>query len=368
MSEFKDLNEKEAKNNNLDEVLIESSAKELSIASTAKVISPGKMVLRRFFKSKLSIIGLVTLLLLFIFSFIGPLLSPYGEVELSGDYKWVVSVLPHKIVVSEINPDTGLAEDVVYNFSEVSEPYKVFTKTLPSWEHIFGTDQYGYDVLTRLMYGGRVSLLLGFIVIFSEVIVGVFFGSLAGYFGRWVDQVVMRTVDVFICLPGLPILLLAASLIDSWGVPARLRIYYLMGILTFFGWSGFARLARGQILGIRELEYMLAAEATGLSTKRKIFKHILPNIMPQIIVSATLGLGGIILTESTLSYLGLGIPFPYAAWGTMISSTSGAAGRDILQNYPGIWVPAGVCIVLAVLAFNFVGDGLRDAFDPKMKR
>jgi len=341
---------------------------EISLSDSAKVISPGRLVLRRFFRSKLSLIGLVTLFLMFLFSFLGPVISPWGEVEITGDYKWVTSILPHQIVVEELNEDTGLMEEVTYYFYEVSEPYKVYAKTPPSWTHPLGTDQYGYDVLTRLMYGGRVSLLLGFIVIFSEVIIGLFFGSLAGYFGGWVDQVIMRVVDVFNCLPGLPILMLAAALIDGWGVPARLRIYYLMGILTFFGWAGIARLVRGQILGIRELEYMVAAEATGLSTKRKIFKHIIPNVMPQIIVQATLGLGGIILAESTLSYLGIGVPFPYSAWGTMISSTSGAEGRDILQNYPNIWVPAGICIVMAVLAFNFIGDGLRDAFDPKMRR
>ena len=344
------------------------SEPEMSLSDSAKVISPGQMVLRRFFRSKLSLVGLITLFAMFAFSFIGPLISPWGEVEITGDYKWVTSILPHQIVVEELNEETGLMEEVTYVFYEVSEPYKVYAKTPPSWAHPLGTDQYGYDVLTRLMYGGRVSLLLGFIVIFSEVIIGMFFGSLSGYFGGWVDQVIMRVVDVFNCLPGLPILMLAAALIDGWGVPARVRIYYLMGILTFFGWSGIARLVRGQVLGIRELEYMVAAEATGLSTKRKIFKHIIPNVMPQIIVQATLGLGGIILSESTLSYLGIGVPFPYAAWGTMISSTSGAEGRDILQNYPNIWVPAGICIVMAVLAFNFIGDGLRDAFDPKMKR
>jgi peptide/nickel transport system permease protein len=360
MSEYKDIKDLENKN--------EEQEFEMSLADQAKVISPGKMVLRRFFRSNLSIIGLVTLALLFIFSFLGPELSPWGEVQTTGDYKWVVSVLPHKIVVDELNEETGEIEEVTYDFYEVSDPYKVYAKTYPSWEHPLGTDQYGYDVLTRLMYGGRVSLTLGFIVIFTELIIGVFLGSLAGYFGGWVDQLIMRVVDIFNCLPGLPILMLAAALVESWGVPANQRIFYLMGILTLFGWSGFARLSRGQILGIRELEYMLAAEATGLSTRRKIFKHILPNIMPQLIVSVTLGLGGVILTESTLSFLGLGVPFPYAAWGTMIGSTSGAAGRDILQNYPAIWIPAGVCIVLAVLGFNFVGDGLRDAFDPKMKR
>ncbi len=351
-----------------NEIITESDLVEQSLADKVRIVSPGKMVLRRFFRSKLSIVGLVVLALLFGFSFIGPLISPWGEVEPTGDYKNVISILPHQITVPEIDPETGDEIMVTYRFFERSDEYPVYSKTPPSWQHILGTDQYGYDVLTRLMYGGRVSLLLGFIVIFAEMFLGTFIGAISGYFGKWIDQIIMRIVDIFNCLPGLPILMLASSLLDGWNIPARLRIFYLMGILTIFGWSGVARMVRGQILMLREQEYMLAAEATGLRPSRKIIKHLIPNVMPQLIVQATLGLGGIILYESTLSYLGLGVPFPYAAWGTMIGSTSGAAGRDILRNYPNLWIPAGICIVAAVLSFNFVGDGLRDAFDPKMKR
>ena len=270
--------------------------------------------------------------------------------------------MEHKITVEEDG------EFVTYTFYEVSDAYKVYSKTPPSSKHWLGTDQYGYDVFTRLMYGGRVSLLLGFIVVFAEMLLGTVIGAFSGYFGKWVDQVIMRIVDIFNCLPSLPILMLASSMLETWGVPAESKIYALMGILTIFGWSGTARLVRGQILSLREQEFMLAAEATGISTARKVFKHLIPNVLPLLIVQATLGLGSVILYESTLSYLGLGVPFPYAAWGTMIGATSGAAGKDILENYPNLWVPAGICIILAVLAFNFVGDGLRDAFDPKAKR
>lgn len=351
-----------------EDIITESDILEQSLADKVRIVSPGKMVLRRFFRSKLSIIGLVILAGLFLFSFVGPLISPWGEVQATGDYKNVISILPHQITVPEIDELTGEEKSVTYRFFERSDEYAVFSKTPPSWKHFLGTDQYGYDVVTRLMYGGRVSLTLGFIVIFAEMFIGTFIGALAGYFGKWVDQIIMRIVDIFNCLPGLPILMLASALLDGWNIPSRLRIFYLMGILTIFGWSGVARLVRGQILMLREQEYMLAAEATGLRPLRKITKHLIPNVMPQLIVQATLGLGGIILYESTLSYLGLGVPFPYAAWGTMIGSTSGSAGRDILRNYPNLWIPAGVLIVAAVLSFNFVGDGLRDAFDPKMKR
>ncbi len=354
------VNEPHAEQENAEEIV--SFAGEGELEDNVKVISPFRLVMKRFFRSKLSVAGLVMLVFLFLFAFLGPLFSPYGETQATGDYKWVESVVEHKITVEENG------EQVTYTFYEVSDAYKVYSKTPPSVSHWLGTDQYGYDVFTRLMYGGRVSLLLGFIVVFAEMILGTVIGAFSGYFGKWVDQIIMRIVDIFNCLPSLPILMLASSMLETWGVPAENKIYALMGILTVFGWSGTARLVRGQILSLREQEFMLAAEATGISTARKIFKHLIPNVLPLLIVQATLGLGSVILYESTLSYLGLGVPFPYAAWGTMIGATSGAAGKDILENYPNLWVPAGVCIILAVLAFNFVGDGLRDAFDPKAKR
>lgn len=348
-----------------EETLLEEAAEEESLADRVKVMSPGRLVLKRFFRSKLSVVGLTMLLLLFLFSFVGPFLSPYGETQNAGAKKWVTSKIPHDMVTTDKDEN---GNNITYHLLEVSDPYEVSSKTLPDSKNWLGTDQYGYDILTRLMYGGRVSLSLSFIVIFAEMLLGTVIGSVSGYFGGWVDQIIMRIVDIFNCLPGLPILLLAASLLDGWGIPPRQKIYWLMLILTIFGWSGIARLVRGQILSLREQEFMIAAEATGISVRHKIFRHLIPNVMPQLIVQATLGLGGIILYEATLSYLGLGIPFPYAAWGTMINSTSGASGRDILQNYPNLWVPAGILIVMAVLGFNFVGDGLRDAFDPKMKR
>ena len=338
---------------------------EENLSDRVKILSPGKLVMKRFFRSRLSMVGLVIIIVLFLFSFIGPFFSPYGETQNAGASKYETSKIPHDMVTDDKDED---GNNITYHFIEISDPYEVHSKTLPTRKNWLGTDQFGYDILTRLMYGGRISLSLGFIVIFAEMFLGTIIGSVSGYFGGWVDQVIMRIVDVFNCLPGLPILLLAASLLNGWGIPPRQKIYWLMLIMTIFGWSGIARLVRGQILSLREQEYMIAAEATGLSVGHKIFKHLIPNVMPQLIVQATLGLGGIILYEATLSYLGLGVPFPFAAWGTMINSTSGASGREVLQYYPNMWVPAGIMIVLAVVAFNFVGDGLRDAFDPKMKR
>ena len=215
------------------------------------------------------------------------------------------------------------------------------------------------------MYGGRISLTIGFIVVILETIIGVILGGIAGYFGGWVDQLIMRIVDVFNCIPTLPILLIASALIDSWNLEPSNRIYVLMIIITIFSWSGVARMVRGQILSLREQEYITATEVMGIPVWRKIFKHLIPNVMPQLIVSMTLGLGSVILYESTLSYLGLGVQLPQAAWGTMISL---ANKPDILNYHVNMWLPAGIMIVIAVLGFNFIGDGLRDAMDPKAKK
>ncbi|MCH5163448.1 MAG: ABC transporter permease [Clostridiales bacterium] len=255
---------------------------------------------------------------------------------------------------------------IPYTYAEYTWDRKTFNeKGKISANHWLGTDEYGMDVFVRLMYGGRISLTLGFVVVFLETFLGILFGGLAGYFGKWVDQLIMRIVDIFGCVPQFPILLILGAVLEDADINQRYQIYYLMIIMTVLGWTGVARVVRGQILFLREQEYMVAAEALGLSTTRKIVRHLVPNIMPQLIVQMTLGLGGIILTESTLSYLGIGIPKPYAAWGTMISA---AQKPEILQYYPNLWIPAGILIVLAVLGFNFIGDGLRDAFDPKASR
>lgn len=243
--------------------------------------------------------------------------------------------------------------------------YLIDTFASPSKAHWFGTDGDGMDVLARMMYGGRVSLIVSFIVIIIETILGVILGGIAGFFGGWVDNLIMRLVDIFYCIPSMPILIILGALFDALKMKPYVRVMWLMVVLGVLGWAGVARLVRGQILSLREQEFMVAAEATGLNTKRRIFKHLVPNVMPQLIVSATSGLGSIIITESTLSYLGLGVKHPLATWGTMINSVSTA---EAMKNYTYIWVPVGLLICLTVIAFNFVGDGLRDAFDPKMKR
>ena len=237
--------------------------------------------------------------------------------------------------------------------------------SFPSSKHLLGTDKYGMDMLTRLMYGGRVSLMIGFIVIIIETVLGVILGGIAGYFGGWVDNLIMRLVDFFYCIPSMPIILILGAAMDQQRVEPGKRLIYLMLILGILGWAGIARLVRGQILSLREQEFMTATEACGISVKSRIFKHLIPNVIPQLIVNCTMGLGSVIITEATLSFLGLGVKFPFASWGNIINDVN---NTHVLTTYWFIWIPAGLLLLLTVLAFNLVGDGLRDAFDPKMKR
>ncbi len=327
-----------------------------------RLMSPTQMLLRRFFRSKLSILGLVMVISLFVFCFLGPVVyTRWGETDLdkSGKTEYATSETTYTV------------DGVTYTLHQTTETHLVDNfLSAPSAEHPLGTDDQGYDVLARLMYGGRVSLLVSFMTVFLLTVFGVLMGGIAGYFGGAVDNVIMRICDVLMCLPGIPILLILSAAMDGWVsldmIEESWRIYILMLFLTFISWPGTARLVRGQILSLREQEYMVAAEAMGYSVSRKIFKHLVPNVMPQLIVQMSLSLGSMILYEATLSYLNMGIKAPYTAWGSMINIIT--TNPNILQNHLYVWVPAGVCIVVAVLGFNFVGDGLRDALDPKSRR
>ncbi len=340
-----------------------------SLADRVRIVSPTKLVFKRFFRSRLSVIGLVIFLAVVVFSFLGPVFIGWGQSEV----------------------DRSLADRTEYQFAKYEEgsgddkfTYYTYTVSRPEdfnqWArpftyginedgkkalHVLGTDEEGQDIFVRLMYGGRLSLMLSFLVVIVYTLIGVILGGLAGYFGGWVDMLIMRLVDILNCLPSLPIMLIVGAFFDGSGLDPDLRIYFMMGVLTLMSWSGTARLVRGQILYLREQEYMIATDALGFSPVRKIFKHLVPNVMPQLIVSMTLGLGGTILTEASLSFLGLGAPKDTASLGQMVNS---AKAPTVLANHVLDWLPAGFLIILAVVAFNFIGDGLRDALDPKMKR
>ncbi len=331
-----------------------------ALDKNVRLLSPFRMVMRRFFRSKLSVIGLVMIVALMLFSWFGPIVyRAWGEIEEDASGR-----IEYYALEMTVYDDATGESYTIYQVTETERTLNAYAP--PGLKHILGTDKAGMDVFTRLMYGGRISLSISFIAVFAVTFLGIIFGGIAGYFGGVTDEIIMRICDIFMCLPSLPIMLIIGTLFDSWHIESQYRIYLLMLFLTLISWPGTARLVRGQILSLREQEYMVAAEAMGFSTSRKIFKHLIPNVLPQLIVSMTLSLGSMILQEATLSYLGLGVKAPYAAWGTMINIVT--EDENILRNYFNIWGPPGICIVIAVLGFNFVGDGLRDALDPKARR
>lgn len=313
-----------------------------------KIVTPGQLIMKRFLRNKLAIVGVFIIIAMFIFAFIGPIFSPYGEYTIFFDKDGV-----------EFSSDDNNGVDIT------QAGIKVLTKQKPSATHLLGTDKDGRDVLTRLMYGGRISLTIGFLVVGLQLLVGVIMGGIAGYYGGKIDNLIMRVVDIFNCLPSLPIMLIVSSILLAYNVPQEYKIYVLMLVMGVLGWAGVARLVRGQILSLREQEFMVATEAIGLHPSKRIIKHLIPNVMPQLIVIATMGVGSAILAEAAYSYLGIGVPFPLASWGNMVNVVTDPI---IMRDYVNIWFPPGFCILLTVLGFNFVGDGLRDAFDPKMKR
>ncbi len=229
----------------------------------------------------------------------------------------------------------------------------------PSSLHWLGSDYNGRDLLSRIIFGTRIALLVGLGATFIQVIVGFVIGSLAGFFGGWTDAVLSRFIDVLMAVPVLALLLLLASILGDKKIPSVLLTILVIG---FTGWARFARVIRADILSLKTSDYVLAARASGVTNARIIFRHMLPNVLGPIIVLASLGIGSIIILESALSFLGLGVRPPTPSWGIILSD-----GRQYLEYYPHIAIPPGIMIVLTVLAFNFVGDGLRDALDPKQQ-
>lgn len=239
-------------------------------------------------------------------------------------------------------------------------PYHPHTMTdsfgaSPSWEHWLGTDQIGRDQLSRIIYGARVSLMVGLLSVIISIVIGTVLGLLSGYVGGFVDQAIMRLTDMFMSFPYIMLILVVAAIVG----PGLTNIIVILGVL---GWPAVARLVRGNVLALKQMEYVKASQALGYSTPRILFKHILPNTVAPILIYATSGVAAAILDEAALSFLGLGVQPPDASWGNMLSS---AKSLSVLTSQPWLWLPPGMMILFTVLSINFIGDALRDAYDPR---
>lgn len=224
----------------------------------------------------------------------------------------------------------------------------------PTRTHWLGLDELGRDIFARVLAGARVSLLVGLVVVAVSATIGTAIGSIAGYFGGWVDEAISRVIDILMAFPGL---LLAIALVAVLG-PSLTNVVIALAVI---GWVGYARVVRGQVLRVRELDYVQAAKALGADNVRMLARHVVPAALPVVTVQATLGMGGAILAEASLSFLGLGVQPPTPSWGTMLSY-----GKAHLLDAPHLTIFPGLAIALLVLGFNFLGDGLRDRLDPRL--
>ena len=226
----------------------------------------------------------------------------------------------------------------------------------PSLAHLMGTDVLGRDVFSRIIYGARASLVIGVVATSISLVIGVVVGAIAGYYGGWIDSIMMRITDIFFAFP---FFLLAIAIMTFLG-PSFINVFIALGVV---GWTNYARLVRGQVISVKESDYVEAAHAVGAKDFRIIWKHVLPNTLAPIIVYTTMNIGGVILAEAGLSFLGIGVQPPAPSWGLMLSEAS-----NFIFNAPWMVIWPGVAIFLTVLGYNLLGDGLRDALDPRMKQ
>jgi peptide/nickel transport system permease protein len=274
-------------------------------------------ILNRFLKNKLAMIGFILLTLFILAAIFAPILTTY---------------LRDSIDLMNI-------------------------ESRPSLKHILGTDELGRDVFTRLLYGGRVSLGVALSATIIQLVIGVTLGCISGFYGKWIDNMIMRIVDTVMCFPFFVIAISIAALMG----PSVWNVILIIGLLQ---WTGVARIVRAEILSLKQSEFIEAARAMGFSNFEIIRNHLLPNILSPVIVNATLSVAQGILMEAGLSFLGLGVKQPEPSWGNILSA---AQSMRVLQFQWWLWIPAGLLVFLSVLSINFVGDGLRDALDPKMK-
>ncbi|HVH32038.1 MAG TPA: oligopeptide ABC transporter permease [bacterium] len=296
--------------------------------------------------------------------FSGAVLAPslVARPEVSGEGYWQiawrrfkkhrVAIIGASVVVVFIAAAVFAPFLTRYEFDQI-DLYR--RKAAPSFSHPLGTDELGHDVFTRLLYAGRISLTVGFTAASTAAVLGTLVGGISGFYGRWLDNVLMRVTDVMFSIPALPVLLVLARYMGG-------SVLGIVLVLSVFAWMGTARLVRGDMLRLRNQDFADAARALGASDSRILFRHLVPNALAPVLVAGTLTVGGAILSEAGLSFLGIGIQPPTPSWGNMLQNA-----QDFIWTTPWLAVWPGAMIFLTVLSFNFLGDGLRDALDPRLK-
>lgn len=297
--------------------------KKIKNNSVEEIISPTKLMINRFKKNKLAVIGLVVFLTL------------------------VVIIIISKIYVEATNYDLANLNPSIKN-------------SAPSFEHPFGTDKDGRNYFPRVLLGGYISLQVGVISALVSVFIGIVIGGIAGFYGKFVDSLLMRLTEIVSSFPFIPIAVTISVVFVDY--PAQSRLYIMMFIIGILGWTGLARMVRGQILSLREQEFMTACRALGIKNNKQISKHLLPNTIAYVIVNATVAFSSAILSEASLAYLGLSVNEPIPTWGGLLTR---ANTSTIMREYWWMWVFPGALLFLLILSINLIGEGLRDAVDPK---
>ncbi len=336
---------------------------EQASAASSKKQGYWRIVWWQFFRHKLSVASLVFLLGLLAVAITAPFLAGEKPIYMmkDGQRYMLPNIIAYRDLVSfdfvqwiPAAPDSAIYPPVPYAPERSDLLHRI---AAPSKEHWLGTDDRGRDVLSRMIWGTRISISVGFIATGISVIIGLILGALAGYYGGWIDALILRLIEVMLTIPAFILILAIIAFLPP-------SIYNIMAALGIVGWTGIARLVRGEFLRLRDSEFATAARASGLRDARIIFRHLLPNALSPVWVSATFGVAGAILTESALSFLGFGVPPPTASWGELLSQS-----KDYL--YRGAWwlvTYPGVAIFMTVTAFNLVGEGLRDAMDPRLRQ
>lgn len=321
----------------------EINVEELENAPRLKPEGPWKIAWNRFKKNKIAVVGGVSFVLIVLAVIIIPMIYSFNL--------WSGT---EGVTTGELIRETVFVDLRAHGFELEN------AEAPPSSENLLGTDRQGRDVMFRLFYGGRISMLVGVLSAFLTVTLGTLVGGVAGYYGGKIDAVLMRFAEIVQSIPFLPMMMVVSAAM-RW-VPSEQTMLVVVLVVGVLSWPGLSRVVRGQILSLREQEFMQATEILGISDTSRIVRHLLPNVLAYIIVSATLGMGGAILLEAGLSFLGLGVSPPMPSWGNMIQT---ARNSTVFQNYPWIWIPPGMMIMLTVVSVNLLGEGLRDAFDPK---